>query len=97
MATEVSRRESHAHMRPGTVQVKAGDEVALGQVIRRVGNTGSSEEPHLHMHIDARPSLLGGNGVPTPLRVARRAGRSLQMSHHRPRSTSVRSAARCRQ
>jgi hypothetical protein len=26
--------------------------------------TMSSEEPHLHMHIDDRPSFLGGNGVP---------------------------------
>lgn len=54
----------YAHMRPGSVQVKTGGKVALGQIIGHVGNTGSSEEPHLHMHIDDRPSFLGGNGMP---------------------------------
>jgi Peptidase family M23 len=54
----------YAHMRPGTVEVKTGDEVGLGQIIGHVGNTGSSTEPHLHMHIDDQPSFLGGNGVP---------------------------------
>jgi hypothetical protein len=54
----------YAHIRPGTVQVKPGDEVTAGQIIGHVGNTGSSAEPHLHMHIDDQPSFLGGNGVP---------------------------------
>lgn len=53
-----------AHMRLGSVRVKVGDKVVEGQTIGYVGNTGSSEEPHLHMHIDDRPSFLGGNGVP---------------------------------
>lgn len=54
----------YAHMRPGTVQVKIGDELSVGQIIGHVGNTGSSAEPHLHMHIDDQPSFLAGNGVP---------------------------------
>jgi Peptidase family M23 len=54
----------YAHMRPGTVQVKLGDKVGVGRIRGQVGNTGSSAEPHLHMHIDDRPSFLGGNGVP---------------------------------
>jgi murein DD-endopeptidase len=54
----------YAHMRPGTVRVKVGDLVRAGDVIGRVGNTGSSTEPHLHMHIDDHPSFLAGNGVP---------------------------------
>lgn len=54
----------YAHMRPGSVAVKSGDTVEAGEIIGHVGNTGSSEEPHLHMHIDDRPSFLGGNGVP---------------------------------
>jgi len=54
----------YAHMRPGTVQVKSGDRVHAGQILGHVGNTGSSTEPHLHMHIDDQPSFLAGNGVP---------------------------------
>lgn len=54
----------YAHIRPGTVQVKTGDHVRVGQILGHVGNTGSSTEPHLHMHIDDQPSFLAGNGVP---------------------------------
>jgi hypothetical protein len=54
----------YAHMRPGTLKVKVGDAVKVGDILGQVGNTGSSTEPHLHMHIDDRPSFLAGNGVP---------------------------------
>jgi hypothetical protein len=54
----------YAHMRPGSVQVKLGDRVHVGQILGHVGNTGSSTEPHLHMHIDDQPSFLAGNGMP---------------------------------
>jgi hypothetical protein len=58
------RHVLYAHMRPGTVQAKLGDHVHVGQILGHVGNTGSSVEPHLHMHIDDQPSFLAGNGVP---------------------------------
>jgi hypothetical protein len=51
-------------MRPSTVTVKPGDQVRAGEILGHVGNTGSSTEPHLHMHIDDHPSFLAGNGVP---------------------------------
>ncbi|HLY05422.1 MAG TPA: M23 family metallopeptidase [Rhizomicrobium sp.] len=54
----------YAHMRPGTVKVRVGELVRTGEILGHVGNTGSSVEPHLHMHIDDRPSFLAGNGVP---------------------------------
>jgi len=54
----------YAHMRPGTVRVKNDQHVGVGEIIGLVGNTGSSTEPHLHMHIDDQPSFLAGNGVP---------------------------------
>ncbi len=54
----------YAHMKPGTVRVKVGDKVGVGDVLGHVGNTGSSTEPHLHMHIVDEPSFLAGNGEP---------------------------------
>jgi Peptidase family M23 len=54
----------YAHMRPGSVAVKVGDVVTVGQVLGHVGNTGSSSEPHLHFHIVDRPLFLSGQGVP---------------------------------
>jgi hypothetical protein len=54
----------YAHMKPGTVRVKLGDHVGVGDLLGHVGNSGSSTEPHLHMHVVDQPSFLAGNGVP---------------------------------
>jgi murein DD-endopeptidase MepM/ murein hydrolase activator NlpD len=54
----------YAHMRPGSITVKEGDVVKVGQSLGHVGNTGSSTEPHLHFHIIDRPQFLSGQGVP---------------------------------
>ncbi|MBL3558930.1 MULTISPECIES: M23 family metallopeptidase [Marinobacter] len=39
-----------AHMRQGSVSLKAGDKVVPGDLVGRVGNSGNTSEPHLHMH-----------------------------------------------
>jgi hypothetical protein len=54
----------YAHMRPGSVKVKVGDEVNAGDILGHVGNSGNSTEPHLHEHIVDQPSFLAGQGVP---------------------------------
>lgn len=54
----------YAHMRPGSVRVRAGDRVRRGDVIGEVGNTGNSSAPHLHLHVMDGPSALLANGVP---------------------------------
>lgn len=39
-----------AHLQSGSVTVVAGDEVETGQSVGRVGNSGQTFEPHLHIH-----------------------------------------------
>ena len=54
----------YAHFRPGTITVKAGDTIHRGQVLGKLGNSGNSTEPHLHIQICDGPSFLACNGVP---------------------------------
>lgn len=42
------------HMKQGSVMVKEGDEVLTGQPLGRVGNSGFSTEPHLHIQVHAK-------------------------------------------
>ncbi|WP_440695411.1 peptidoglycan DD-metalloendopeptidase family protein [Clavibacter nebraskensis] len=41
----------YGHQLPGSLRVKAGDPVKVGQQIGQVGNTGASTGPHLHLEI----------------------------------------------
>jgi len=46
----------YAHMQKGSAVVNVGDWVERGQPIGRVGNSGDSSQPHLHVHFtDAWP------------------------------------------
>lgn len=47
-----------AHLRSGSVAVKAGDTVRRGDRVGEVGNSGNSGEPHLHVH--AQRTRAGG-------------------------------------
>ena len=52
----------YAHMAYGSLQVKAGQQVHVGQIIGRVGNTGYSFGAHMHLEI-----LQGGTTPIDPL------------------------------
>jgi hypothetical protein len=54
----------YAHMQPGSVTVTAGARVKRGDLLGRVGNTGNSQAPHLHLHVMDGPSPLLSNGLP---------------------------------
>jgi len=54
----------YAHMQPGSVRVKAGDRVRRGAPLGKVGNTGNSQAPHLHLHVMDGPSPLKSDGIP---------------------------------
>jgi murein DD-endopeptidase MepM/ murein hydrolase activator NlpD len=51
-------------MIPGTVAVAQGDHVVRGQLLGRVGNSGNSSAPHLHLHVIDRDAIFGANGLP---------------------------------
>src|SRR5215207_1229993 len=54
----------YAHMIPGSVTVREGDRVVRGQILGRVGNSGNSSAPHLHLHVVGRNAIFGANGLP---------------------------------
>ena len=55
-----------AHLQPGSLLVKTGDTVLAGQLLARVGNSGHTTEPHLHIHAQI------GSQIPVPLTFRRR-------------------------
>lgn len=58
-----------AHMRSGSVNVHPGDYVTTATKLAEVGNSGNSDEPHLHIHAQ-RPGRVWDlfNGDPLPVR-----------------------------
>ena len=53
----------YMHLQSGSLLVRKGDRVTIGQHIANVGNTGSSEGPHLHFEIWDGPWYDGGHPV----------------------------------
>ena len=58
------------HLQPGSLKVTAGDQIAVGQPIGAVGNSGNTGEPHLHIHAQqAGTTLEPISGNPLPIRM----------------------------
>lgn len=53
-----------AHLQPGSIVVKPGGRVNAGDLLGRIGNSGKSTEPHVHMHLQDSLHRHVGNGVP---------------------------------
>jgi murein DD-endopeptidase MepM/ murein hydrolase activator NlpD len=56
-----------AHLKNGSVSVNIGDRVSTGQPIGKVGNSGNTTEPHLHIHAQTQVTRDGKTewvGVP---------------------------------
>ena len=56
---------NYAHMQPGSVRFAPGNTVRKGDVIGKVGNTGNSVAPHLHVHVMDGPSFVASQGLPS--------------------------------
>jgi murein DD-endopeptidase MepM/ murein hydrolase activator NlpD len=53
-----------AHLRRGSVRVRAGERVAAGQAVGACGNSGNSNGPHLHYNLQTAPRPNTGTGLP---------------------------------
>ena len=54
----------YAHLQPGSLKVKIGDQVKSGQVLALLGNSGNSDSPHLHFQLVDRASPMASEGIP---------------------------------
>ncbi len=70
----------YAHLIPGSITVEEGDFVTKGQVIAKLGNTGNTSAPHLHLHIMETASSLGSDGLPHVFEEYNLIGRTTDQS-----------------
>ena len=56
-----------AHLKPGSVLVAPQQEVRVGDHLAKVGNSGFSTEPHLHLQASLSSTSNEMNGVPAPM------------------------------
>ena len=52
------------HLRRETVAVAVGERVTAGQLLGRVGNSGNSSEPHVHLHLQDTLRPYFGEAIP---------------------------------
>ncbi len=59
-----------SHMKKDSLKVELGDRVEAGQPIGRIGNSGNTEEPHLHIHAETviEPDNPWVHGEPAHMR-----------------------------
>ena len=56
-----------AHLHQGSVLVKVGESIVEGQPLAKIGNSGNTTEPHLHIHaerVELEEELKQGIGIP---------------------------------
>ena len=66
------------HLQPGSVRVQVGDHVTVGQRLGKVGSSGNSSEPHVHLHLQDTPRPYFGEGIPFYFHRYSHAGRVVE-------------------
>jgi murein DD-endopeptidase MepM/ murein hydrolase activator NlpD len=59
-----------SHLRQGSVRVRPGQAVKAGEMLAQCGNSGTTSEPHIHLHIQDRKELFG-RALSLPMQFAR--------------------------
>ena len=59
-----------AHLRRGTVSVRLGDRVRVGDPVGECGNSGNSTQPHVHLQATSSPHWDSTRGLPIRFRAA---------------------------
>lgn len=54
----------YCHLMHGSIRIHHGESIQRGQAIAKVGNTGNSSAPHLHLQLMDGPDELTANGLP---------------------------------
>lgn len=62
-----------AHLRSGSVSVRPGDPVRVGDIVGTCGNSGNSTEPHVHVQVTDSTDWATTRGLPITFRA--RSGR----------------------
>jgi murein DD-endopeptidase MepM/ murein hydrolase activator NlpD len=57
----------YGHLQKGSLAVKAGDKVTRGQLVAKIGSSGSSNNPHLHYELRSGPGF-NAEGLPATFR-----------------------------
>ncbi|WP_083930761.1 M23 family metallopeptidase [Eudoraea adriatica] len=54
----------YLHLQNGSLKVKEGDYVKIGDQIAALGHSGNSTEPHLHFHVTDGPDMAYSRSIP---------------------------------
>jgi Peptidase family M23 len=65
-----------AHLQAGSLRVREGDAVEIGQQVGACGNSGNSTQPHLHLQVMDSADPLTARGLPLSFRGYRARRRS---------------------
>lgn len=81
----------YAHLAPGSVAVRVGDQVEAGALLGKVGNSGNTTQPHLHLHFTRGPDVFRDPAAPVGFRgiEIRGRGRAARLQAQLPRDGEV--------
>lgn len=71
------------HLRAGSMRVRVGDEVVVGQQLAECGNSGNSTQPHVHVQAMGGADVGVARGVPIVFRDFREWPRGSRYFHDR--------------